>query len=83
MLHALLHSCDDLINTNDGACWWILALDGILLIPLIFAMFFYPMAALSGVAVIAILTFVAIAIARAAPPWRGGGSASRNPPRVL
>ena len=63
MLHALLHSCDDLYNTN-GACW-ILALDAILLIPLVFAVFFYPMAVLASVAIVAVLTLVAFAVVRA------------------
>jgi uncharacterized membrane protein HdeD (DUF308 family) len=63
LLHGLLHSCDGLVN-NNGACW-ILALDGILLVPLIFAMFFYPMAALASVAVLAVLTLVAFGVARA------------------
>ena len=46
LLHALLHSCDDFFNA-DGA-GWILVLDAILLIPVLFAAFFYPMAALAG-----------------------------------
>ena len=62
MLHALLHSCDDLINVN-GACW-ILALDAILLIPLMFAVFFYPVAVLTGVAIVAVLTLAAFGAVR-------------------
>jgi len=68
MIRALLHSCDDLVNTN-GACW-ILALDSILLIPLIFAVFFYPVAVLSGVAVVAVLTVAAIAVVRGVHTYR-------------
>ena len=62
MIRALLHSADDLFN-SDGA-WWILALDSILLIPLIFAMFFYPVMVLGGVAAAAILTFVVLILMR-------------------
>jgi hypothetical protein len=62
MLHALLHSCDDLYNTNGAG--WILVLDAILLIPLLFAMFFYPMAALAGVAAIVVVTIVPLLVMR-------------------
>jgi hypothetical protein len=72
LLHALLHSCDNLVN-NNGACW-ILALDGILLIPLVFAVFFYPMPALASIAVLAVLTLAALAAVRV--------HAHRHPPGV-
>jgi hypothetical protein len=62
MLHALLHSADDLFN-SDGA-WWILALDSILLIPLVFAVFFYPVAVLGGIAAAAVLTLVLLGLMR-------------------
>jgi hypothetical protein len=62
MLRALLHSADDLFN-SDGA-WWILALDGILLIPLIFAVFFYPVMVLGGVAAAAVLTVALLFLMR-------------------
>ena len=62
MIRALLHSADDLFN-SDGA-WWILALDSILLIPLVFAMFFYPVMVLGGVAAAAVLTFVVLILMR-------------------
>ena len=62
MLRALLHSADDLFN-SDGA-WWILALDGILLIPLIFAVFFYPVMVLGGVAAAAVLTVARVLLMR-------------------
>ncbi len=62
MFHALLHSADDLFN-SEGA-WWILALDSILLIPLIFAVFFYPVMVLGGVAAAAVLTFVVLILMR-------------------
>jgi len=63
MIRALLHSADDLFN-SDGA-WWILALDSILLIPLVFAVFFYPMAVLIGVAAVLVLTIAVLAVMRA------------------
>jgi len=63
MLHEVLHSADDLFNT-DGA-WWILAMDGILLVPLIFAVFFYPMAVLVGVVAVLVLTVAVLALIRA------------------
>jgi hypothetical protein len=62
MFRALLHSADDLFN-SDGA-WWILALDGILLIPLIFAVFFYPVMVLGGVAAAAVLTVALLGLMR-------------------
>jgi hypothetical protein len=54
MLHGLFHFWDEHIS-KDGA-WWILALDSMLLIPLIFAVFFYPTAVLAIVAGAAALT---------------------------
>jgi hypothetical protein len=62
MLHALLHSADDLFN-SDGA-WWILALDSILLIPLVFAAFFYPVMVLGGIAAAAVLTVALLGLMR-------------------
>jgi hypothetical protein len=73
MLHALLHSCAALVN-NDGACW-ILALDAILLVPLVFAAFFYPVPVLAAVVVLAVLTLAGIGIAR-------GVHTYRHPPSV-
>jgi uncharacterized membrane protein HdeD (DUF308 family) len=63
MIRALLHSADHLFN-SDGA-WWILALDGILLIPLMYAVFFYPVAVLSSVAAVAVLTIGLMLMIRA------------------
>ncbi len=62
LLHALLHSCDDFFNA-DGA-GWILVLDAILLIPVLFAVFFYPLAALAGVLAIAVVTIVPLVVMR-------------------
>ena len=62
LLHALLHSCDDFFNA-DGA-GWILVLDAILLIPVLFAAFFYPLAALGGVTAIAVITIVPLVVMR-------------------
>ena len=63
MFRAIVHSADHLISA-DGA-WWILAMDGILLIPLIFAAFFYPMAVLIGVGGTLVLTIAVLALIRA------------------
>ncbi len=63
MIRTLPHSVGQLFN-SEGA-WWILALDGILLIPLIFAMFFFPAAVLIGVGAVAVLTIMAVALMRA------------------
>ena len=60
--HALLHSCDSLFCA-DGA-GWILVVDAILLVPLLFAMFFYPIAALAGVAAIAVVTILPLVVMR-------------------
>jgi hypothetical protein len=62
MIRAILHSGDHLIN-SDGA-WWILAMDGILLIPLIFAAFFYPLAVLVAVGAVMVLTIAALVVMR-------------------
>lgn len=62
MIHAILHSADDLFN-SDGA-FWILALDGILLIPLIFALFFYPVPVLASIGGIVLATLVVMAVMR-------------------
>jgi hypothetical protein len=62
LLHGLFHFWDEHIS-KDGA-WWILALDSVLLIPLIFAAFFYPMAVVAIIGGAAILTGGAIALRR-------------------
>ncbi len=62
MIRALLHSADHLISFEGG--WWILVLDSILLIPLIFAVFFFPMAILIGVGVALVLTVAVVALIR-------------------
>lgn len=62
LFHALRHSCDDFFNA-DGA-GWILVIDAILLIPVLFAMFFYPLAALAVVAAIAFVTIVPLVVMR-------------------
>ena len=63
MFRALLRFVDQFL-TDDGA-WWILALDGILLIPLLFAMFFYPLAALLLLAAAAAVTVGVAVLVRA------------------
>ena len=44
--------------------WWILALDSILPIPLVFAVFFFPAAVLTGLGVALILTVGTLALMR-------------------
>ena len=63
MIRAILHSADDLFNSNGA--FWILALDGLLLIPLIFAVFFYPVGVLLGIGIVAALSLAALLVARA------------------
>lgn len=63
MIHALLHSADHLVN-SDGA-WWILALDSILLIPLVFAVFFFPVPVLIGVGAACVLGVATVVLLRA------------------
>ena len=58
MLHQIIHSADNLIS-SDGA-WWILGLNGILLIPAIFAVFFYPVEVLATTAGVIALTVVGL-----------------------
>jgi uncharacterized membrane protein HdeD (DUF308 family) len=62
MLGAMFRYWDEHIS-RDGA-WWILALDGILLIPLIFAAFFYPVAVAIVVAVVLVLGLALMGIRR-------------------
>ncbi len=62
MLHEIIHSADDRIS-SDGA-WWILGINAILLIPAIFAMFFYPMAGLMVLGGAAALTAMALVARR-------------------
>ena len=62
MLRAVLHSADRFIESSGG--WYILALDGILLIPLVFSVFFFPVAILIGVGVTAALTIGTLVVIR-------------------
>ncbi|OFW05929.1 MAG: hypothetical protein A3I61_06530 [Acidobacteria bacterium RIFCSPLOWO2_02_FULL_68_18] len=69
MLHGLFHFWDEHIS-KDGA-WWILALDSVLFIPLIVAVFFFPMAVLMILGGAAALTVGAVGLRRifhARPP---------------
>lgn len=57
-LHEMFHGVARYWNdhmSSEGS-WWILGLDALLLVPLIFAVFFYPMVVLIGVGAAAILT---------------------------
>jgi hypothetical protein len=51
MFRALLHSAERFVESGGG--WEILALDGILLIPLLFAGFFFPVPFLIGIVIAA------------------------------
>ena len=62
MLHGLFHFWDEHIS-KDGA-WWILALDSVLFIPLIFAVFFFPMAVVGILAGAAALTLGVMVLRR-------------------
>ena len=53
MIRALLHTADRFVESGGG--WYILALDGILLIPLVFAGFFFPIPFLIGLAILAVV----------------------------
>ena len=55
--------------SGDGA-WWILALDAVFFIPLIFAVFFFPKVVLSGVAAAALLVVAFIGLRRVVHPRR-------------
>ena len=54
MIHALLDSVGKHVSGNGA--WWILGLNSILLIPLIFAFFFFPREMLTVTAVVFVLT---------------------------
>ncbi|HEY5619951.1 MAG TPA: hypothetical protein VIK60_18560 [Vicinamibacterales bacterium] len=62
LLRALLAYIRDHVSA-DGA-WWILGLNGTLLIPLIFSVFFYPTEVLIGVGVAFVLTVAALVVNR-------------------
>jgi hypothetical protein len=62
MIRALLDYMGEHVS-GDGA-WWILGLNSILLIPGIFAVFFYPWEVLTGAAMLLLLTIAALAVSR-------------------
>ena len=68
MVEAISSYTRDHVSADGGA--WILLLDGILLIPLIFAVFFYPLAVLIGVGSAALLTVAFVLLVRAAQRHR-------------
>ena len=63
MFRGMFHYWDEHISA-DGA-WWILALDAVLLIPLMFAVFFYPRGVLIAVGLALLLTLGALGLRRA------------------
>ena len=62
MIRAMFEHIHNVIN-SDGALW-ILGLDGILLIPLIFAVFFYPYAVLISVGAVLVVSFALMMLVR-------------------
>ena len=54
---------DEVVSSDGGL--WILAMDGLLLIPLFMAAFFYPIVALGVFAVIGVLSVVGMVLVRA------------------
>ena len=63
MVDAVAHYSNDHLTT-DGALW-ILGLDAILLIPLMFAVFFYPVAVAIGVGAALLLVGTYVVLLRA------------------
>jgi hypothetical protein len=53
---------DETLSSDGGL--WILAMNGLLAIPLIFAAFFYPMIALSSILAIAVVTVLGMVLVR-------------------
>jgi hypothetical protein len=72
----------DEISSSDGGLW-ILAMDGLLLIPLAMAAFFYPMVALEAILGVAALSVLGMVLVRAHHrgqlhmPHGGGGTRQR------
>ena len=62
MFREILHSADRYIESGGG--WYILALDGMLLIPVVFSVFFFPVGILIGVCVAAALTIGTLLVIR-------------------
>jgi hypothetical protein len=62
MLREILHSADRYIESGGG--WYILALDGMLLIPVAFSVFFFPVGLLIGLCVAAALTIGTLLVIR-------------------
>ena len=66
---------DDTVNNEGGL--WIIAMDGLLLIPLAMAAFFYPIIALEALAAVAVVSVIGMLLVRAyhkgqlhLPHWR-------------
>jgi hypothetical protein len=62
MIRALLLSAGRFVESGGG--WYILALDGILLIPLVFAGFFFPVPFLIGIGIAAALAVGTVLVIR-------------------
>jgi hypothetical protein len=53
---------DETLSSDGGL--WIVAMDGLLLIPLIMAAFFYPVIALSSIAAVAVISVLGMVLVR-------------------
>ena len=76
---ALGHYKDEITSTEGGL--WIVMMDGLLLIPLAMAAFFYPLAALIGVGAAVVFSLIGLVAAREyhkRHPARPGGDAARH-----
>ena len=62
MFRALLQTVGRFVESGGG--WYILALDGILLIPLVFAGFFFPVPFLIGLGIVAALAIGTLLVVR-------------------
>ena len=56
MIQAILGYMGDHVSADGG--WWILGLNAVLLIPLIFSVFFFPKEVLTGIAALFVLIIV-------------------------
>jgi hypothetical protein len=71
MLDAMAHYWETRVS-SEGALW-IVMMDGLFLIPLIFALFFYPRTVLLGVGAVVLLSLVLLEIVHVARTHRLGG----------
>ena len=63
MIRALLNYMGS--HVSDEGAWWILGLNAILFIPLMFSVFFYPKEVMLGVGAVFLLTVAGLVVNRA------------------